>query len=95
MPPPKNLGELEDVIYLSSWLGASIPKLTEVRDKFHVLAEKLKKGFRTGRAKKPSRKFRYSIILTDKDWTEDMNGIFTNFKEWIAQASKVNFTNYS
>ena len=89
MSEPKKLGEVEDLIYMSTWLAMGIPQLTEFKDRFQDMVTKFKKDLG-----KSTRRSRRTISIEDK-WTSQDSEAFTAFKQRIVDSAKLALETYN
>lgn len=89
------LGELEDVIYSSQWLGATVLKLSFFKQSFTELVLKLKREKRNSLRDDEERnsKQRKNIIL-GTSWTKGLQNLHERFREVTEFASKLNLQNF-
>ena len=94
MPVPKNLGQLEDCVYLSQWLSPSIPAIARYKTDFMNLATDMKKELNVRKGRRVTRKTRSTTPLGEH-WNETLTEKFHEFKNVIKVASESHLALYS
>eukprot|EP00924_Labyrinthula_sp_SR-Ha-C_P015318 snap_masked-scaffold_9-processed-gene-13.96-mRNA-1 protein AED:1.00 eAED:1.00 QI:0/-1/0/0/-1/1/1/0/130 len=83
MNTPVTLGQLEDLVYINSWLAPSIPCLSSIRGSLLKVTNTLKKSLKKKLDFKPSRKYPSKIPIDDIVAMKDLEQIINIFKKTL------------
>eukprot|EP00924_Labyrinthula_sp_SR-Ha-C_P011423 augustus_masked-scaffold_46-processed-gene-0.9-mRNA-1 protein AED:0.36 eAED:0.36 QI:0/-1/0/1/-1/1/1/0/2648 len=89
MNSPRTLGQLEDILYVSSWLAPAIPKLSTLKTQLQNLATDLKKKLFLDRGKRVPKRFRSKMNIVEAVQYPTLQRAFENFKSLIAASAKI------
>eukprot|EP00924_Labyrinthula_sp_SR-Ha-C_P010971 maker-scaffold_33-snap-gene-1.52-mRNA-1 protein AED:0.18 eAED:0.18 QI:0/0/0/0.5/1/1/2/0/537 len=88
MECPKTLGQLEDILYVSSWLALALPKLSTIKSELQSLALELKRKLFLDKGKRIPKKFRSKMNIEGSVEYNTLKNNFNMFKKVLAAAAK-------
>ena len=93
IPEPKTMGELEIIVYLATWLSATVPNCCELKNELQEKMGEIKKLL-VAKFGKMNKKKRKSMSISTF-WTVDLARSFMNLKVGLQNAMEKNLALYN